>query len=106
MKDVEVVYKGEVILKEPDHYELHAVYQAQEVNEESAEELTTQAEPELPISASKKRTLLVPDPHRFCDHSGYRDHRDPDRYHFTVYYETAQKRRKKIIFRNKPREKV
>ena len=39
MKDVEVVYKGEVILKEPDHYELHAVYQAQEVNEESAEEL-------------------------------------------------------------------
>lgn len=54
LKDVEVVYKGEVILKEPDHYELHAVYQAQEVNEESAEELTTQAEPELPISASKK----------------------------------------------------
>ena len=68
LKDVEVVYKGEVILKEPDHYELHAVYQAQEENEESAEELGNAGRTRTADICLQKRTLLVPDPHRFCTH--------------------------------------
>lgn len=54
LKDVEVTYKGEGTLKEPDYYELHTVYQAEEYEEESTIELIPQTPESLPDPAAKQ----------------------------------------------------
>ena len=46
----------------------------------------------------------MPDPHRFCDHSGYRDHRILIGI-ILLFIMKRRKKEEKIIFRNKPREK-
>lgn len=54
LKDVEVTYKGEGTLKEPDYYELHTVYQAEKYEEESTIELIPQTPESLPDPAAKQ----------------------------------------------------
>ena len=54
LKDVEVVYTGDAVWKEPDFYELHAFYEAEEKEEGSTVALTTQAIPEPPVPTPKQ----------------------------------------------------
>lgn len=54
LKDVEVIYKGDILQKEPDFYELHAFYKAEEKEEESTVELTARVPIELPAPAPKQ----------------------------------------------------
>ncbi len=51
LKDVEVVYTGETIKKEPDYYELHITYQPEETEIGSAVELVPQTLAQLPDPA-------------------------------------------------------
>lgn len=51
LKDVEVVYTGETIKKEPDYYELHITYQPEETEAGSAVELMPQTLAQLPDPA-------------------------------------------------------